>query len=1021
MLRYAANALAFWQGSQQLASGSSGGSAGTVYAVVFLILDASFVIGQFGPFIQTFALAAAAGRNVFALLDHPDAHINVYSDEGSPALRELFRNDIKYHSVSFVYPARPTARVLDAVNLTFRPGTLTGVVGASGSGKSTIAALLLRLYDPSSGKITIQDHDIREYNVSSLRSQIAMVGQDPILFSGTILENIGHGFPHEVLKEMSPDEKKQKCIAAAKEANAWSFIKGLPEGVDTKIGNSGGTQLSGGQKQRVCLARALVSDPALLILDEFTSALDSTSESLVIDALNKDAFRSGRTIIMIAHRLATLKSADHIMVMGQGRLLEEGTHDDLLSMENGAFRALMHAQQLTTEDHSSLEPTPRTSLDEAEAPLSKIRSAVTERKSVADVERQQENDSKSASPLTLISRAFDLSRSEWSLITLGVCASILSGAIVIGESITFGNLINILNSDDDPSEIRSKSNIWCLVFFILALVALCAYTISGTSFGIVSERLIQRSRDISLRTILRQDMEWFSQAKHSPHALVASLTTDSGHLSGLSGVIIGTMFSVATSMIGGIVLAHIVAWRVAVVLLGAIPVMIFAGFLRIRVLARFEQRHQTAYNEAAAFASEACSAISTVASLGRERGVFDEYKNAINKPYKDSIKYAALGNTLLAFALAITYVLLLLCLARLLIQNRYFVYALAYWWGSKQVREGHSTVLQFFIVLPALLFSSQACGQVFSLAPEITRASTAASNVFALHDERPTINSETPPWKISSDSDLDSTTSLRSEKPPTRSLATGGRGRIEFSNVGLTYPTRKKPTFEHLKLSIPPNSFVAFVGPSGAGKSSAISLLERFIDPTSGSVAIDGTDIRTMAVTSHRNRLSLVPQEPSLFSGSITFNVSLGARPGHKATQEEIEEVCKSCGLHDFIMGLPEGYSTECGTNGLQLSGGQRQRIAVARALLRDPDVLLLDEATSALDSHSEAAVKSAIASTGKGRTTVVVAHRLATVQRADCIFVFDHGRVVEQGRHEELIAFGGVYAGLVKAQMLPI
>lgn len=211
---YAANALAFWYGDR-LRDGSA--EAGTIYAVVFLILDASFVVGRFGPFIQTFAMAAAAGQAVHEILDHPVSDIDVYDSQGQQASRAHFAKGINFSAVSFVYPARPTVKILDAVDLNITPGKVTGLVGPSGSGKSTITSLLLRLYDPTFGAITIGDDDIKTFNVRSLRSHIALVTQNPVLFTGTIYENIKHGLPQG--EEIAEDEAFARCMAAAKEAH----------------------------------------------------------------------------------------------------------------------------------------------------------------------------------------------------------------------------------------------------------------------------------------------------------------------------------------------------------------------------------------------------------------------------------------------------------------------------------------------------------------------------------------------------------------------------------------------------------------------------------------------------------------------------------------------------------------------------------------------------------------------------------------------------------------------------------
>jgi ATP-binding cassette subfamily B (MDR/TAP) protein 1 len=268
---YATNALAFWYGDR-LRNGSA--EAGTIYAVVFLILDASFVLGSFGPFIQTFAMSAAAGQSVLEILDHPTTSIDVYSAKGKPAEKRHFEKDIVFSTVSFVYPARPTVRILDEVSLRFKPGQVTGLVGPSGSGKSTVTSLLMRLYDPTYGTVSLGQDTLKSFNIQSLRSHIALVTQNPVLFTGTIFDNIRLG----LRRPLSDEEALAVCTAAAAEAHC-DFIERLPDGIHTKIGSGPHSQLSGGQKQRVTLARALAGDPSLLLLDEFTSAMDGMYKS----------------------------------------------------------------------------------------------------------------------------------------------------------------------------------------------------------------------------------------------------------------------------------------------------------------------------------------------------------------------------------------------------------------------------------------------------------------------------------------------------------------------------------------------------------------------------------------------------------------------------------------------------------------------------------------------------------------------------------------------------------------------
>jgi ATP-binding cassette subfamily B (MDR/TAP) protein 1 len=285
-------------------------------------------------------------------------------------------------------------------------------------------------------------------------------------------------------------------------------------------------------------------------------------------------------------------------------------------------------------------------------------------------------------------------------------------------------------------------------------------------------------------------------------------------------------------------------------------------------------------------------------------------------------------------------------------------------------------------------------GRIFAAAPDFAKAVEAGGNVLNLLWSKPRIDPT-----IKSGHDIEKLS-----------------GSLEFRNVKFSYPTRPHvKVLQGLNIKVNPGQFIAFVGPSGCGKSTTVGLIERFYDPISGTILVDGKDISSLSISSYRSHLGLVSQEPNLFDLSVKENIIFGC--DSIPSQEEIEKAAKKANIHDFIIGLPNGYDTTLGVKGGQLSGGQKQRIAIARALVRNPKILLLDEATSALDAESEKVVQAALDEAAKGRTTIAIAHRLATIQNADIIYVFKDGEIAESGNHQELLQLNGLYHELVVQQ----
>ena len=1000
-LIYCNYSLAFWQGSRFLVKGEM--TVGHILTILFAVMIGAISLGNVAPNAKAFTSAVAAGRKIFSVIERTSP-MDPTSDEGSRP--ESVEGTLELRHIKHIYPSRPEVVVMDDINLVIPAGKQTALVGASGSGKSTIVGLVERFYDPVGGEVLLDGINIQELNLKWLRQHTSLVQQEPILFACSIFENIRFGLlgtnqadlPHEKLVEL--------VESAAKMANAHDFISTLPEGYETHVGERG-FLLSGGQKQRVAIARAVVSDPKILLLDEATSALDTKSEGVVQAALDKAA--EGRTTIVIAHRLSTIKNADNIVVMQQGKIVEQGRHGELID-KRGAYFALIEAQRIAAEqadkaaeeeegdsiseekpfssqDASSpadLEKTRTLSgTDPADARLALKRSQTGASASVAAMNAKKSESAKEYSLWQLLKLVWSFNKPEWYLMMIGFFFSVVAGAGNPVQAIFFAKAITVLS--EPPSryaELRHDINFWCAMYLMLAFTQLISMIGHGWAFGYCSERLIHRTRARAFQVMLRQDIAFFDKEENNAGALTSFLSTETTNLAGLSGPTLGTILMVSTTLVAACVISLAIGWKLALVCISAIPVLLACGFFRFWMLARFQARSKKAYEGSASFACEATAAIRTVASLTREQDVWDKYHQRLVDQSRQSLQSVIRSSSLYATSQSFVF----LCIA------------LGFWYGGTLIAKREYTMFQFFVCFSSVIFGAQSAGSIFSFAPDMGKAKHAAAELKRLFDRKPEIDA----WSDEGEK-LDDV-----------------EGTIEFRDVHFRYPTRPdQPVLRGLNLTVKPGQYVALVGASGCGKSTTIALLERFYDPLVGGIFVDGREISKLNINDYRSFLSLVSQEPSLYQGSIRENILLGADRSDEVPDSEVEKACRDANIYEFILSLPDGFNTVCGSKGLLLSGGQKQRIAIARALMRKPKVLLLDEATSALDSESEKVVQAALDTAAKGRTTIAVAHRLSTIQKADIIYVIDNGRVAEQGTHNELIAKKGRYAELVTMQSL--
>eukprot|EP00253_Pinus_taeda_P015975 PITA_15975 len=426
--------------------------------------------------------------------------------------------------------------------------------------------------------------------------------------------------------------------------------------------------------------------------------------------------------------------------------------------------------------------------------------------------------------------------------------------------------------------------------------------------------------------------------------------------------------------------ALIMAWRLAVVIIVVQPIIVLCFYTKRVLLKAMSQKGIKAQDQGSQLAAEAVANHRTISAFSLQEKILSLFEKSQEEPRREIIKQSLFAG----FALGTSECIIL------------SIAALNFWYGGQLVSKGQITSKAFFQIFLILITTGKAIAEAGTMSRDIAKGSDAVKSVFGILDRESRINPEDE----------------RGEK------ADKIEGNVDLRNVDFAYPSRPHVMiFKNFCLKIKAGKNMALVGQSGSGKSTIIGLIERFYDPVKGSVKIDGSDIRRFNLKSLRNHIALVGQEPTLFGGIIRDNILYGKE---SASELEMIEAAKAANAHDFISSLEKGYETNCGDRGMQLSGGQKQRIAIARAIIKNPSILLLDEATSALDSQSEKTVQEALDRIMVGRTSIVIAHRLTTIQNADSIAVIEDGKVTEQGSHSYLMSKGegNPYYSLVSVQL---
>jgi ATP-binding cassette, subfamily B, bacterial len=891
--------------------------------------------------------------------------------------------------------------ILSDVSLCIAPGERLGIVGSSGSGKTTLALLIARFYDPKSGQLRIDNHDVRDYTVDSLRRQVGIVFEDSFLFSTTIGENIALARP-----EATPSEIE----AAARSAQAHGFIAALPQGYATPVGERGAT-LSGGQRQRISLARAILANPKILILDDATSAIDADTEEAIHRSL--ESVMTERTTVIIAHRQSTLRLATRVVVLSEGRIVAQGTNEELLESSE-LYRQLLAGPDPDQEGESELPLTVATGLDPAAWPTTGDSSNIGR---VASVESQVSfaaMRSASASggggggP-----RDLGGARAAFVAETPELLARVAALPPLTGEPEVDLPALTRAHTGFSVADFLAPFRVSLLLGLVLvvvdALTTLCAPLLIGRG---VDRAIIGHSLKelllVSGALLLVQVISWvngnamqFQTGRTAERLLFALRARTFAHLNWLSldyydrelgGRIMTRMTTdieafaqllqqgLLTAIVsllscsGVLGLLWLMDARLSLAAFGILPLLI-AGtlvFRRLSAKAYLEARERI--SAANANLQESLAGVRVTQAWSRQAKALSHF-TGLSQGYRD-----ARLRSLQLLSLYFPFLQLLSVLGK----------AATLAIGAGQIARGElsaGVLIAFLLYLDQFFTPLQQLSMVFDQGIQARVSLARIRDLLATPSRTPEVLEPAPLGRV--------------------------RGALGFQNVRFAYSATAPEALRGVTLEIAPGEVVALVGTTGAGKSTFVKLAARFYDATSGTVTIDGIPIGQLSLRAFREQLGYVPQDPFLFSGTIRSNIAYG-RP--EASDQEVEFAARAVGAHVFIAALPNGYLTPINSTGHSLSAGQRQLLCLARAELVDPALLILDEATSNLDLQTEAEVQRAMRRVARGRTTLLIAHRLQTARVADRIVVIEDGLIAEQGKHDELVGAGGRYAKLWEA-----
>ncbi|SCU79076.1 LAFA_0B00562g1_1 [Lachancea sp. 'fantastica'] len=1007
----------FWYGNVQIRAGRlKPGDVITCFSACILLASTlNTTLHQ----IITVQKGAVALRKVLVFIEAPGSYTKEQLTMSQPHTSvPWYGSSVSLENVSFSYPTRRSDQALKNVTMEFTANQLNFIVGKSGSGKSTIGSLLLKLYDQDSGAIKIGGVNTMQIEQHQLLRNITLVEQTTSLFNDTLKHNIQLG------SFVSKDDDyllKEACQMSMLEG----VVRDLAKGLDTLIGNSG-TDLSGGERQRVAIARARFRDAPILILDESLSAQDRVHKSLLMEAIR--CWRKGKTTIILTHELSDISKNDYVFLMDDGEVKERGLKHELLQCPSSTFAKLSRfqdceedsddAQTLGDRDLSDLNSKSKEVCVDVEELYSEIGSPLTQksctvfepeqleeptnffrdsvdllqsnmmtsprkkkvqadaridlacidfghqRQVPADLEKQ-----KRELPLmgikVIMHKMFSTLRDRKALF-IGVVGALLAGVANPVFSYTFSRLLGGIASSAPRHRANAFATKWSLIVLLVAFLDSGFNFLKSYLLSRSSETWIRDLRFLALQSIEQKEIWWFNRKLNSTSKVSSLILNDLRDLRALASEFLAALTTLLVVSACGLIWALVSGWKLSLVCISLVPIFVlFSGFYGGML-----QKREADYKSSIAALEDhfynAVKNIKTVQCFQFEEAIIDVF-TTLELSSRNFGRKRALGT---GFGVAVSNAL------------TFATQAILLYFGMKLVITGEYTSGKMLETLTLLLFTIMTCMSLISQVPELSRGQRAATYLFEI---------------LKSD---DTTGVACAGKTKINQPVDSEHPLIKIEHLYFSYPdTSSAVVYRDVSLKISEGEKVALVGRSGSGKSTLWQLVARLYPVSNESIWVDGVDVNLWDANVLRSHIAVVEQQPQIFPGSLAQNLTYGLQ--RDICEREIQDLLDLVGLREFVLSLPGHLHAEIDTQ--LLSGGQVQRLAIVRALLRKPKILIFDECTSALDAQHSFIMSDLVKRGLSGITTLVITHSEQMMRACDRIVTFSRGAIVEDGTFEHL------------------